>query len=79
MISSVGTVDTIGTFGSCDMAERLRMADIVKATGLSKTTIIRYEETGKIPTAKRDGRGWRYYTGKDRDRIVEKLKTLDLI
>lgn len=61
------------------MPEKLRIDDIVKATGLGKSTLIRYEKEGKISRAKRDGRGWRWYTPKEKEDIVEKLKKLDLL
>jgi len=55
------------------------MADIVEATGLSKSTLIRYEKAGIIATARRDGRKWRYYTAAERDAIVARLKELELM
>ncbi|MDD5676404.1 MAG: MerR family DNA-binding transcriptional regulator [Kiritimatiellae bacterium] len=61
------------------MSDSLRIADIAKATGLGKSTLIRYEDEKKIPRAKRDGRKWRWYTEKDRNAIVHRLKQLKLI
>ena len=61
------------------MAKNLTIFDIAKATGLAKSTLIRYEDEGKIPKAKRDGRKWRWYTAQDRDEIVKTLTKLDLI
>ena len=51
-------VESFDTVGDIEMIEhgtkrRLRITDIVKATGLSNTTLIRYEEEGKLPRAKR--------------------------
>jgi DNA-binding transcriptional MerR regulator len=59
--------------------KKLRITDVAKATGLSKSTLIRYEEEGKLPKARRDGRNWRFYTVADRDVILTKLKKLQLI
>lgn len=82
---TVDIFDTIGILGGreatkrFEMTKKLRITDIVKATGLSKSTLIRYEKEGKLPRAKRDGRKWRYYTEQDRDRIVETLTGLHLM
>ena len=79
-------VDTIGILGTLEalkfdnqVAAKLRITHIVKATGLSKSTLIRYEAEGKLPVAKRDGRKWRFYTVDDRNRIVSRLKNLQLM
>lgn len=61
------------------MPKKLRMGDVVKATGLSKSTLIRYEQEGTLPAAKRDGRGWRLYTEQDCHRICATLKERQLI
>lgn len=74
--------DTLGIVDSIkqpSMPKILRITDIVKATGLSKSTLLRYEEEGKFPRAKRDGRKWRYYSEQERNRIVATLKKLKLI
>ena len=75
-LNTVGKLDTVATV---EMPKRLRITDIANATELSKSTLIRYESDGKIPTAKRDGRGWRYYTEKDRSEIIALLKGKRLI
>lgn len=78
-------LDTAGGFGTVnsvvtiDMINKLRITDIAKATGLSKSTLIRYEDEGKLPPSKRDGRKWRYYSQQDCDHIVAVLKELKLI
>ena len=51
--------------------------DIVKRVGRNKTTVLRWEEQGLIPMAKRDSRGWRYYTKEDVDYIVNLVKKTD--
>ncbi|MFH0819463.1 MAG: MerR family transcriptional regulator [bacterium] len=48
-----------------------RLGDILRKIDRNKTTLIRWEEEGLIPRAKRDSRGWRYYTQADVDRIVK--------
>ncbi len=48
--------------------------DIVKRVGRNKTTILRWEEQGLIPSASRDSRGWRYYTKQDLENIVSLVK-----
>lgn len=72
----VGTVDTPD---SVVTPRKLRITDVAKAAGLSKSTLIRYEEEGKLPKARRDGRKWRVYTEAERDLILSKLKKLELI
>jgi DNA-binding transcriptional MerR regulator len=76
MVGMLGMFDTIVTF---IMSKRLRITDIVKATGLSKSTLIRYEENGTLARPKRDGRKWRYYSIDDCKRIVATLKEKNLI
>ena len=58
---------------------KLRITAVARASGLSKSTLIRYEEEGKLPKARRDGRQWRYYTQAELDLVLDKLKKLDLI
>jgi len=51
--------------------------NIAKAIERDKTTIIKWEKSGKIPSAKRDKNGWRYYTEKEAAKIIkvaEKIK-----
>ena len=50
---------------------------ILKLINRNKTTLIRWEEAGLIPKAKRDGHGWRYYSQEDVDRIVGLVKETD--
>ena len=42
-----------------------RIGELAKELDRSTLTIKKWEESGIIPKAKRDSRGWRYYTGKD--------------
>ncbi len=51
-----------------------KINDLVKALDRDKTTILRWEKQGLIPKAKRDSRGWRYYTEDEYFTIVKKVK-----
>lgn len=56
------------------MKNTYKIKDLVKALDRDKTTILRWEKQGFIPPAKRDSRGWRYYTDDDFKTIVSKVK-----
>jgi len=47
-----------------------RLADLAVKLDRDKTTLIRWEAEGKIPLARRDSRGWRYYTEGDFNTIA---------
>lgn len=90
MLGAVNAFNSLDTVGTPDMVGgpnrviivttlKLRITDIAKAAGLSKSTLIRYENEGKLPKARRDGRKWRFYTEADRENILSKLKKLELI
>lgn len=51
-----------------------KIKDLINALDRDKTTILRWEKQGFIPPAKRDSRGWRYYTDDDFQGIVKKVK-----
>lgn len=51
-----------------------KINDLVKALDRDKTTILRWEKEGHIPQAKRDSRGWRYYTEDEFQGILKKVK-----
>lgn len=51
-----------------------KINDLVKALDRDKTTILRWEKEGNIPQAKRDSRGWRYYTEDEFQGILKKVK-----
>ncbi len=53
--------------------KKYRLKDIVDKIDRDKTTLIRWENEGMIPKAKRDSRGWRYYT---RDEVVNIVQTV---
>ncbi len=51
-----------------------RISDILKRIDRNKTTLLRWEEMGLIPKARRDSRGWRYYTAEEVEYIVRLVK-----
>lgn len=53
-----------------------RITDITSATGHHKTTILRWEAQGKIPPARRDGRGWRFYMENEFQQILAFARNL---
>jgi len=54
-----------------------RLKDIGERIDRDKTTIIRWEKEGLINEAKRDSRGWRYYSKDDVMDIVNKALATD--
>lgn len=52
------------------IANAYRLKDILTKIDRNKTTLIRWEEEGKIPKAKKDSRGWRCYSKEDIERII---------
>jgi len=60
------------------MAEKkFRLKDIEEKIDRDKTTLIRWEKRGLIPEAKRDSRGWRYYSKDQVHDIVNKVLSSD--
>lgn len=57
--------------------KKYRLKDIQDRIDRDKTTLIRWEREGLIPTAKRDSRGWRYYSREEVAKIVHKILTTD--
>ncbi len=51
-----------------------RINDILKRIDRNKTTLLRWEDAGLIPKARRDSRGWRYYTAEEVEYIVELIE-----
>jgi len=51
-----------------------RIGELAKEIDRSPLTIKKWEESGLIPKAKRDSRGWRYYTEED----ISEIKKLFL-
>jgi DNA-binding transcriptional MerR regulator len=52
------------------IANAYRLKDILNKIDRNKTTLIRWEEEGKIPKAKKDSRGWRCYTKEEIENII---------
>ncbi|OGF24924.1 hypothetical protein A2303_06455 [Candidatus Falkowbacteria bacterium RIFOXYB2_FULL_47_14] len=57
--------------------KKYRLKDIEEKIDRDKTTIIRWEREGIIPKAKRDSRGWRYYSKDELVNIVDKVLSTD--
>lgn len=57
--------------------ERYYLKEILKRIDRNKTTFIRWEEKGLIPKAKRDSRGWRYYSEEEVKNILNLIKKTD--
>jgi hypothetical protein len=54
--------------------KRLRLIDIARQIDRDKSSIIRWEDMKLIPKAPRDSRGWRYYSDKDVEQIINLVK-----
>lgn len=57
--------------------KKYRLKDIVEKIDRDKTTLIRWENEGIIPKAKRDSRGWRYYSKDEVGNIVQTVLSTD--
>jgi predicted transcriptional regulator len=57
--------------------KKYHLKDIEEKIDRDKTTIIRWEKEGMIPRAKRDSRGWRYYSYQEVAEIVSKVLNSD--
>ena len=57
--------------------KKYRLKDIGEKIDRDKTTLIRWEKVGLIPEAKRDSRGWRYYSRDEVSNIVKTVLTTD--
>lgn len=54
--------------------EKYRLHRIAQKIDRDKSTIIRWEQQGLIPQAKRDSRGWRYYSRGEMEKIIKMVK-----
>lgn len=52
-----------------------KIGELAKELDRSTLTIKKWEESGLIPKAKRDSRGWRYYTEDDISGIKQILRS----
>ena len=57
--------------------KKYRLKDIEEKIDRDKTTLIRWEDKGLIPKAKRDSRGWRYYSKDEVLQIVNRVLSTD--
>lgn len=57
--------------------DRYYLHEIIKRIDRNKTTLIRWEELGLIPKAKRDSRDWRYYAEEEVQSILQLVKETD--
>jgi DNA-binding transcriptional MerR regulator len=57
--------------------KKYRLKDIQEKIDRDKTTLIRWERDGLIPEAKRDSRGWRYYSHEEVSMIVHNILSTD--
>lgn len=55
------------------MFKKYRIHEIEQRIDRDKSTIIRWENLGLIPKAKRDSRGWRIYSGHEVDAIAQQV------
>lgn len=53
------------------LAGYYRLNDILSRLDRNKTTVLRWEKMGLIPPARRDSRGWRYYTAEEVEHILK--------
>lgn len=60
------------------MSAYYNTSELTKLVGVSKNTVIRWEEKGIIPKALRDGRGWRVWPKEAIEKIIEIKKSKDL-
>ena len=44
---------------------RMTITEAADKVGVTAKTIMRWEQAGKVKKAKRDWRGWRFYTSED--------------
>jgi len=56
------------------LVSKYRLHDITNRIDRDKSTIIRWEQEGLIPKARRDSRGWRYYTAEEAKKIISLVK-----
>ncbi len=57
--------------------KKYRLKDIQDKIDRDKTTLIRWEREGLIPQAKRDSRGWRYYSKSEVKNIIDMILSTD--
>ena len=53
------------------MNGRMSITEAAQRLEVAPKTLMRWEKTGKVNKAKRDWRGWRFYTGEDLKRLKQ--------
>ena len=53
---------------------KYRPNDLLSEIDRDKTTLLRWEKRGLIPKARRDSRGWRWYTPEEYHEVVKKVR-----
>jgi DNA-binding transcriptional MerR regulator len=48
---------------------RMTITEVADSIGVTAKTIMRWEQAGKVKKAKRDWRGWRFYTQDDLENL----------
>jgi DNA-binding transcriptional MerR regulator len=56
--------------------DRYTITDIAARIGVTTKTIVRWEKSGKVASAKRDWRGWRTYDKSDLKRLKDFKETI---
>lgn len=59
------------------IAGHYRLKHILERIDRKKSTVLRWEAAGLIPEARRDSRGWRYYSEEEVNAIVKKVYETD--
>ena len=54
-----------------------RIKDLEPIIDRDRNTILRWEREGKIPPAKKDSRGWRFYTEEDIEALKNYLRSMN--
>ena len=49
------------------------LQEVCQKLGISKSTYLRYEKSKILPKAKKDGRGWRFFSEKDIEKYSIRL------
>ncbi|MBM4043639.1 MAG: MerR family transcriptional regulator [Planctomycetes bacterium] len=59
-----------------EMEQRMTITEAASQIGVTPKTIMRWEESGKVPKPKRDWRGWRFYIPSDLDALTQFRNTI---
>ena len=56
----------------------IRVKDVERIIDRDRSTILRWERKGYIPSPQKDSRGWRFYSDEEIEQIKEHLKSKNL-